>query len=63
MRGIRTGTKFRRWTMEGQGPSRGAKRPQTCTFVVVPAEDLRLVPVADVENLIRVFRDGHVGGA
>lgn len=41
----------------------GQRPPQTCTFVVVPAEDLLLVLVADVENAIRVFSDGHVGGA
>lgn len=41
----------------------GQRPPQTCTFVVIPAEDLHLVLVADVENLICVFCDGHVGGA
>lgn len=48
---------------DDQGPSWGTKTPETCTFLVVPTEDLSLVPVADVENLITVFCDGHVGGA
>lgn len=33
------------------------------TFVGTPAEDLRLVLRADVENVISIFCDGHVGGA
>lgn len=72
------GTKFRRGTMkknqegpeEDQGPGRppaGRKNderpPETCTFAVIPAEDLHLVPLMDVENLTCVFCDGHVGGA
>lgn len=33
------------------------------TFVGTPAEDLRLVLRTDIEDMICIFCDGHVGGA